>query len=278
MNQNRPFPPPVDEEVSNPVAARHRSPLKFFIIVYALTLPFWVIGAVTRLQLLPGVPVAALAACCPMLAAMILVYRENKTAGVTALLKRSFDFKRIKAKVCYAPILLVMPVVSGLSFGVLRLTGTPVPDPQIALLPLLILCVGSFILALGEELGWSGYAIDPMQNRWGALRASLVLGSVWAVWHYVALAQADRSVAWIAWWSLYSVTGRVIIVWLYNNTGQSVFAAALFHMMTNVSWQLFPVNGSYFDPRVTGLILALVVVIIIVVWEPRTLARYRYVG
>jgi membrane protease YdiL (CAAX protease family) len=278
MNQNRPFPPPIDAESSNTVAAWSRSPLKFFILVFSLTIPFWVIGAVTGLQLLPGVPVAALAACCPMLAAIILVYRENKTAGVFALLKRSFDLNRIKAKVWYAPILLLMPLVSGLSYGVLRLTGTPVPAPQIAFLPLLILCIGCFILALGEELGWSGYAIDPMQDRWGALRASLVLGSVWAVWHYVALAQADRSVAWIAWWSLYTVTQRVIIVWGYNNTGKSVFAAALFHMMTNVSWQLFPVNGSYFDPRVTGLILALVVVTIVVVWGQRTLARYRNIG
>lgn len=144
-----------------------KSPLKFIVLVFALTIPFWLIGAVTGLQLLPGVPVAAFAAWCPMLAAMILVYRENETAGVIALLKRSFDFKRIKAKVWYAPILLLMPVVSGLSFGVLRLTGTGVPAPQIAFLPLLILCVGCFILALGEELGWSGYAIDPMQDRWG---------------------------------------------------------------------------------------------------------------
>ena len=26
-----------------------------------------------------------------------------------------------------------------------------------------------FIAALGEELGWVGYAIDPLQQRWGAL-------------------------------------------------------------------------------------------------------------
>ncbi|MEP7289090.1 MAG: type II CAAX endopeptidase family protein [Chloroflexota bacterium] len=276
MNQNHLLPPSVDEETSNAVALRSRSPLQFFLLVFALIIPFWLIGAVTGLQLLPGVPVAALAACCPMIAALILVYRENKTASVIALLKRSFDFKRIKSKVCYLPILLLMPVVGVLSFGVLRLTGTPVPAPQIAFLPTLLLCAVSFILALGEELGWSGYAINPMQDRWGALRASLILGSVWAVWHYIALAQADRSVAWIAWWSLYTVAARVIIVWLYNNTGESVFAAALFHMMLNVVWQLFPINGLYFDPRVTGLILALVVVIIIVVWEPRTLARYRY--
>ncbi|MEP7288206.1 MAG: CPBP family intramembrane glutamic endopeptidase [Chloroflexota bacterium] len=82
-------------------------------------------------------------------------------------------------------------------FGIMRLTGTPVPAPQIALLPTLMLSVMFFIGALGEELGWSGYAIDPMQDRWGALQASLILGSVWAVWHYVPLVQANRSAAWI---------------------------------------------------------------------------------
>jgi len=176
MNQNRPLPPPVDAETLDAIVSRSRSPLKFFLLVYALSIPFWLIGAVTGIELLPGLPVAALGTWCPMLAAMILVFRENKTSGVTALLKRSFDFKRIKAQVWYAPVLLVMPMASLLSYGVLRLTGTPVPAPQIALLPTLSLCVVLFIGALGEKLGWCGYAIDPLQDRWGALRASLVLG------------------------------------------------------------------------------------------------------
>jgi membrane protease YdiL (CAAX protease family) len=42
------------------------------------------------------------------------------------------------------------------------------------------------IAALGEELGWSGYAIDPMQARWGALKASILLGIFWAVYHYIS--------------------------------------------------------------------------------------------
>lgn len=274
-NTGRPGPPPVDEATSRVIAARSRSLLPFFLLVVALTIPFWLISAATGLELLPGLPVAALAAFCPMTAAVILVYRENKTAGVTALLKRSFDFKRIEAKVWYAPILLLMPVVSVLSFGVLRLSGTPVPGPRIAVLPALILCVVFFVGALGEELGWSGYAIDPMQVRWGALLAAIALGLFWAVYHYIALVQAHRSVAWIAWWTLSTVALRVIIVWLYNKTGRSVFAVALFHMTFNVTWQLFPVSGSYFDPRVTGAILALVAVIIVLVWGPQTLARTR---
>jgi len=250
-----------------------RSPLAFFTLVFALAIPFWVIGGLTGLQLLPGLPVTALMAVCPALAALILAYRKNRSAGVTMLLKRAFDYKRITAKIWYAPILLLMPVVMVLSFGVIRLTGTPVPAPLISVVPTLILFIVFFVAALCEELGWSGYAIDPMQHRLGALQASIVLGSVWAVFHYVALVQAHRSVAWIAWWSLGTVALRVIIVGLYNNTGKSVFAVALFHMMINVTWQLFPVNGSYYDPRISSSISALVAVIIILVWGPLTLSR-----
>lgn len=56
---------------------------------------------------------------------------------------------------------------------------------------------------------------------------------------------------------------RVIIVWLYNNTGRSVFAAALYHTMGNLTWQLFPNHGSHYDPRITGPVLALTAAIII---------------
>jgi len=87
-----------------------------------------------------------------------------------------------------------------------------------------------------------------------------------------------RSLAFIAWWSLGTVAARVIIVWLYNNTGKSVFVAALFHTMINLTWQVFPINGSYYDPRVTGIITAIVAVVVVIVWGPRTLARYSYVG
>jgi hypothetical protein len=66
---------------------------------------------------------------------------------------------------------------------------------------------------------------------------------------------------------------RVIIVWLYNSTGGSVVAAALLHAMSNLAWQLFPVNGSSYDPRINGLILTVVATALLVVRGPRTLAR-----
>jgi uncharacterized protein len=67
---------------------------------------------------------------------------------------------------------------------------------------------------------------------------------------------------WIAWWSLWTVAARVIMVWLYNRTGGSVLAVTLDHASSNVCWQLFPIHGSYFDPRLTGLITVAVAVVI----------------
>jgi membrane protease YdiL (CAAX protease family) len=203
---------------------------------------------------------------CPATAAITLVYPESKTAGVRDLLKRSFDYKRIKAKIWYAPMLLLMPVVTISSYGWMRWMGAPLPVPQIRVVATLAMSLAIFILALGEELGWSGYAIDPMQDRWGALPASILLGLVWAIWHIVPLVQVHRSPAWIAWWCLGTVAARVLIVWLYNNTGKSVFAAAVFHTTMNVTWQLFPIRGSYWDPRVNGVIMAIAAVVVVGVW------------
>ena len=64
------------------------------------------------------------------------------------------------------------------------------------------------------------------------------------------------------------MTARVIITWLYNNTGRSVFVATLFHTMMNLNWQLFPTNGdySYYDPRVAGLITLAVAVVVVIGW------------
>jgi membrane protease YdiL (CAAX protease family) len=237
-----------------------RSPFIFFALLYILTIPFWILGAATGIDLLPGLPIAALAVVCPMLAALILTYRQNQMAGVKALFRRVLDFKRVHNAWWVAPALLLTPLMAALAFIVQRVTGTGIPDPQLKLVPTLMLFLMFFVGAVAEELGWTGYALDRLQTRWGMLRAALILGVAWAVWHYIPLAQEHRAVEWVAWWTLWTVSARVIMVWLYNRSGKSLFLMVLYHMMSNVVWQLYPVNGSYFDPVVFGIITALVAI------------------
>jgi len=261
----------------NTSTIRNGSPITFFILVFALSVPFSLAGTMTGLELLPGLPISSLVVnFCPLAAALILVYRENRTAGITGLLQRSFDFKRIKVKTWYVPIFLLMPAVMILSYGVARSMGIPVPAPQFPILAPLVMFPVFYIAALGEELGWMGYSIDLLQNRFNALQAGILLGLPWAAWHIIPVVQVGRSPVWIAGQILVWLSSRVIIVWLYNNTGKSVFAAATFHAMMNVTWQLFPVNGSFYDPRILGPIVALAAVIVTFLWGSKTLAQYRY--
>lgn len=250
-----------------------RSPLAFILLVFALTVPFLVVGAVTGFDLLPGLPLAAFGTVCPVVAAVILVVKESGAAGVRQLLKRSFDFRRIETKIWYLPTLLLIPGLMLLAYVLMRMLGVPLPAPVVPVLLALALFFAFFIGALGEELGWSGYAIDPLQHRWNALTAAIILGSVWALWHLVPWAQAGRSPDWIFWQCVETVALRVLLVWIYNNTGRSVFAAALCHASINVSWFMFPNFGSHYDPHFFGPITVVAAVVVTVFWGSRTLTR-----
>ena len=249
--------------------------LQFFLLVFALSVPFWVFGGTP----LPGapldLPVSALQAFTPLVAAAILIHREDGRAGVRRLCKRAVSPEGITTA-WYAPMILMMPGVMILAYGIMRLAGMPLPEPEVPLLTAPVLFAVFFVGAAAEEMGWMGYAIDPMQQRWSALTAAGVLGSVWAVWHVVPLLQAGRSAPWIAWWAVSTVAMRILIVWLYNNTDRSVFAATVFHAMIVVANSLFPNHGSHYDPAVAGPLLAIGAAVVTFLWGPRTLARYRY--
>jgi membrane protease YdiL (CAAX protease family) len=264
----------------NTGASSKRSPLKFFILVLALSIPFWLAGVLVKqgLPLPLKLPASSLMVVCPLVAAMILVFRENGYDAIKELLKRTLDYKRIDPKIWYVPIITLMPVVLLLSYGVMCLIPLPLPEPHIRVLSIPILFVVFFLAAVGEEGGWMGYAIDPMLDRWGALTAGALLGLVWVAWHIIPLVQSHRSPEWIGWWCLGTVAIRIVMVWLYVNTGKSVMAAVLFHAVSNVSYSLFPNDGSHYDPAVTGVILVIAALLVTFLWGPKTLARFRYAG
>ncbi len=44
-----------------------------------------------------------------------------------------------------------------------------------------------------------------------------------------------------------AVSFRILTVWLYNNTGKSVFAAIVFHAVNNTGRSIFPGSRSTFE-------------------------------
>lgn len=256
-----------------------KSYVNFFALVFALSIPFWILGALMpdTTKILPiKLPISALMTFCPFIAAAILVYKKQKGQGVKQLLKLSIDFKKIRSKKWYLPVVFLMPVTALISFWYMKVTGGIVPEPQPSPLSVFIFFFVYFIGAIGEELGWSGYIIEPLQNRYGAFSASIILGIVWAIWHIIPYTQTHQTATWITWQCIATVFLRVIMVWIFNNTSKSVFAMVLFHTMVNISPYLIPNYGSHYNPFIFALLLVILTIVITFLYGTKTLADYKY--
>lgn len=248
--------------------------LPFFLFVFSISAIFWSIGAVVE-QLMPelpgNLPFSSLMVVSPIIAGCYCTYREDGLTGVKELLKRTFDYKKVERRIWYLPTLFLMPTVMGIEYGILWLMHRPNPDMQISFPMSLGFFFIFFIAAVGEEIGWHGYVIDRMQARWNALSASILLGIVWAVWHIIPMIQMQEPPVWITWQCINIATTRILMVWIYNNAGKSVFVTILFHAMYNVSTLLFA-----YDPFIVTPILIAVVLVVSFLWGPKTLAGYGY--
>lgn len=258
------------------ISTSKRSPWLFFLLVVVLSIPFWVLGAISASQPLPiSVPISALMAMCPAIAASILVYREAGWESVKQLLKRSVDVGRVKNRIWILVAFAFMPVLLLLEYGVMSWLGISLPPlgvPNVTALVSLFVVI--FILGIGEEVGWMGYAAEPMQERWGALLAAILMGVVWGVWHTIPFLQNNVTPTWIFWQFANTIGLRVLIFWLYNNAGKSVFVAVLFHTMSNIAELVWPFGGDSYDPFINTIFVTIAAVIVTLLWGPKTLAHF----
>ena len=256
-------------------------PVAFFALTFLLSVPFYVLNAFAHYHIFgePGIgPVyIALFTVTPTASAAILTFQGRGSRGVKELLKRVFDFRRIADGRWYLPILLLGPVMHLLSVGVMVSSGGPIPPALAPLVALPIAFLFFCLLAAGEEVGWMGYAFGQMQRRGGALRAALLLGVIWAFWHipFFVFMMPDPVV--LGAQVLTLVGNRVLVAWIFNNTGKSVFAAILFHAAGNTALVALPDINAY-APRGVGTLCSFTLVAAFVassLWGPLTLARYR---
>ncbi|AFY74411.1 CAAX amino terminal protease family [Synechococcus sp. PCC 7502] len=262
----------------------NHSPLKFLLFVYGFSIPLWIIETRIDVKGLPlDIPITdILAAFTPLIAASILTCKEEGYVGINKLFKRILDFSRITKKIWYLPITLLPFFMYLLIYIVIHLIRLPLAiNFCIPFLSIPFLFCLFFIGAVAEETGYMGYAIDPMQERFGALSASILMGIPWAVWHYPSIIQQGHNLTWIAWATFGTVAVRVLIVWIYNNTGKSLFACILFHTLMNVGRILFPKDGIHNPlvnyPDIHYSIIAITAGIIVFLWGSKTLTRYRYI-
>jgi membrane protease YdiL (CAAX protease family) len=94
-----------------------------------------------------------------------------------------------------------------------------------------------------EELAWRGYALPRLQRRFGALRASLLLGAVWAAFHIpLFLLKGGHPAGHPPLLFFAMILGlSFVFTWVFNGTGGSVLLVHLLHQSVNAWAEAIPV-------------------------------------
>ena len=106
-------------------------------------------------------------------------------------------------------------------------------------LPTVVLLVLLFN-GFGEETGWRGFALEPLQRRYGPVAGTLVLALLWAGWHtptffVVETYRAMTVPMIIGGFGLGICAGAIVLSRIAQRTNGSVLAAALWHALYNMT-------------------------------------------
>lgn len=248
------------------------SPWVLLSAIFVLSIPLLVLGSSSAARLMPGLPLSALMFSCTAAVAFWAAWRSGGLAGMHALLGRVLDADRARPWTWHLVALSVFPAVLLLEYAIMLALQFPLPAARVTLRETAVLFALFFAAAACEEVAWSATLLEPLQVRFGALGAGLVLGVFVAVWHVIPFWQAGHALTWVLGQCVFTVGFRVVVAFAYSVSGRSLFAAVLCHAAYNTSWQLFPSRGSGYDPWITAALTWVVVGVIAAVFGARTLA------
>jgi len=177
--------------------------------------------------------------------AFLVIAAMHGRAGVRDLTQRCLRW-RVRPE-WYLFALLGVPI-GVLASAILRLAGLQALVAQWPLLvkvavPQLLLFI---VLSNGpEEIGWMGFLQARLQERHGPLKASLIVTLPFALYHLpglmvdegFGLAQLHLALAELGVIAILQLFGRVVMMWLYNNTNHSVLLVGMFHSAFDVTTQ-----------------------------------------
>ena len=145
---------------------------------------------------------------------------------------------------------LFFAAAAGLGLWIaVKIQGLPMPGMNflkaIAANPLnllLVLFLSVISGPLNEEFGWRGYALDPLLLRLGFVKANLVLGFIWAIWHlawFFTPGQAqynmlENSLLDALAFIPSSIALCFVVTFVYIKTDRSILAGAMVHMLSNL--------------------------------------------
>jgi membrane protease YdiL (CAAX protease family) len=202
---------------------------------------------------LAAVAVMAYQPATPLIAAFIVAFIIARRAGVMELISRYRPWRegvewREGVKVWMVAIVTLVAVKLAMAALMYLLKG-PTMWPQYTWS--IDILSGTFLLVfitslfadgggLLEETGWRGFALPRLLQRMSSLRASVVLGVMWSLWHVpvkIGVLSSGLS-SFLAFYALFTaicIFYTIVITYFFNRLGGSVLIGITLHGLMNDS-------------------------------------------
>jgi uncharacterized protein len=204
----------------------------------------------------------------PMIAALIMrlfVSREG-LKGSLGLLRSP---KYYLAALVIPPVFVtaVVLIVQALGLGEFRWSEAT----WSVYLMLMVIALPITLFTFGEEYGWRGYLL-PRLLPLGEIRASVLIGVIWGVWHLPLLLAGLNYPGGNVWLAIIvfifvTVALSFTYTWFYVASSGSVLVAAVFHASTNQFSDTFwvPPRLTAVTPFASSLVGAVLIMALVVV-------------
>ena len=223
--------------------------LVFVVIAYAISWAIWLTGIVL-IDGLTGIEDERFAGYLlagsfgPTAAALIVTGLTGGRAAVIRLMKLLI-LVRVNWRV-FVVAFFLLPMVGFVFYLVLgisaRIALWKIAATMIALVPVNAF-LGGIVFGvgpLGEEMGWRGFLQDRLRGRARSAVTAIIVGLVWAFWHFPAFRFADfrNGLSWPQFVMLYPISTILIAftmahLWRWSNG--SLFIAVFFHAVLNTT-------------------------------------------
>jgi membrane protease YdiL (CAAX protease family) len=214
--------------------------------------------------------------CSPTFVGIFMVLVTYNNIEKIDYLRRCYQIKHIRLH-WWLLILLLFPAiyVLGILFNIILGGNMPeminlrqiIMNP-ISLIPMLFVSFMSGPFA--EELGWRGFALKPLLDRFGFTRASLLIGVIWSFWHLPLFFMPEMWHNQIGFTNIWAYLAQsiglsMIMSFVFIRTNFSILSAILLHLTSNFTANLLiPFSDAV---MITSFVLILIVGIIFCIYD-----------
>ena len=257
--------------------------MAFFLVTYGISwgLPglAFLLSALTgafEVSLREYSPLMYLTIWAPAISAFIVIGITQGWVGIQAYAKRLLHWK--VSWVWYVVVLLGVPLMNLLAAVMTQVTGGSwLAVPTIPISTFLVVALLKGTEGPFEEFGWRGFALPLLQRRYSGLRAAVILGFLWMLWHVPGFfvetvmtgAMQGNSAIVLLRLFIGGIAATITMTVIYNGSGGSIPLMFLWHWLSNLPYPWEARAGISLMQDVLGIVVAIVLVLAL---------RRRYLG